>query len=133
MSNHNSIVLVDDESDLREICAEILKMRGYKVDQYGSAHLAMERLKSAADLLITDVQLPEISGIEMARILYHDIVSNNKPKIPILFISGQSHENLKISGIDPQHIFHLTKPFMVNALIEIVGQILARSIDSKAG
>lgn len=134
MENKNyKIVMVDDEKELREICAEILKSQGYQIDQYADASEALERLQFPVDLLITDVSLPGMTGIEMAKNFYFDLIQKGKPIVPVLFVSGQIHDNLKIPGAGSDDIFQLTKPFNMANIVGMVGQILSsRKPTSKA-
>ena len=96
-----TILFVDDEPGTLDICVEFLNNKGYKVFLFQDGKEAiLQYLTIKPDLVILDVNMPELSGFEIAK-----IIRDNDPNIPILFFSGtQGHENavkgLKIGAND---------------------------------
>jgi len=78
------VLVVDDESQMREVLCQALKRRGHSVDQAADGHQALQRLAEyQPDLVITDLVMPEMEGIETIQALRRKC-----PAIPIIAISG---------------------------------------------
>jgi PAS domain S-box-containing protein len=113
------VLLVEDEVDVREIVAEVLEQAGYTVQacpslQAVEALLAQDHM--APDLLLTDLVLPEGSGLTVAA-----IVTQRYPGLPVLFMSGYSES--VYSGVDS--VAHLLpKPFTSPTLLRRVRELL---------
>jgi CheY-like chemotaxis protein len=80
-----TILIVDDEPEVRTVVAEFLEDFGYRVVQAGGGSQALSRLRDnpAVRLLITDIRMPEMSGIELA-----DLATERNPGLKVIFISG---------------------------------------------
>ncbi|HVC61087.1 MAG TPA: response regulator [Acetobacteraceae bacterium] len=80
-----TILIVDDEPEVRAVVAEFLEEFGYRVLQAEGGAQALARLRGDADvqLLITDIRMPEMSGIELA-----DLATRQNPRLKVIFISG---------------------------------------------
>jgi len=117
-----SILIVDDESDLCEVYEEVLELQGYQVHTTSSSQDALNRIKNnpqAYDLIITDYSMPEMNGIELSREIHK---YNND--IPIILISGLGglipDEELKSADITAK----VSKPIEFGTLIKDVKKIL---------
>jgi len=114
--NPATILVVDDESGIRELIRKILLREGYRVLEAGSAEEALTLAQDQSiDLLIADVMLPGIHGPELARRM-----QQAAPGLKTLFISGFTGEE-KI----PAGARFLAKPFTLRALLEKVRAALA--------
>jgi CheY-like chemotaxis protein len=80
-----TILIVDDEPEVRTVVAEFLEDFGYLVLQAGGGTQALGRLRDnpAVQLLITDIRMPEMSGIELA-----DLATKRNPGLKVILISG---------------------------------------------
>jgi len=80
-----TILIVDDEPEVRMVVAEFLEDFGYRVLQADGATQALDRLHDdpAVQLLITDIRMPEMSGIELA-----DLATEQNPRLKVILISG---------------------------------------------
>ena len=119
-----SILLVDDEQrDLEVICG-VLEGAGYRVcsaASYNDVLKCMENLPWVPDLLVTDVALPEVNGIE----LYRKLANMTGVWMNVLFISAYSGaEVLKFYGLPLSDVHFLAKPFSAQALLERVGSLI---------
>lgn len=119
-----NILLVEDEEGVREFTMDALISFGYTVTQVSDGEAALKIIKSNGikkyDLIVTDVVMPRLSGLELARELSNE--ANEKPKI--LFISGYVNRvELKNNIIDKKYNF-LQKPFSVEDLSEKVKLII---------
>jgi CheY-like chemotaxis protein len=114
------VLLVDDHDDGRELLGEFLSMRGLAVDSCASGEAALERVaaRGAPSLVITDVSLGQMSGIELARVLRMQAATASTP---ILAVTG--HRELD----DPDHLFSavLQKPVALETLTAAVLNALA--------
>jgi len=115
-----TILVVDDEPEIRTLVAKILRRENYNVLEASGAldALAAATRASSLDLLVTDVMLGERTGPELAAKL-----RAVRPDVKILYISGYSGTELTDSQPDAQY---LQKPFTLHALLEKVRGLLER-------
>lgn len=80
-----TILIVDDEPEVRTVVAEFLEDFGYRVLQADGGTEALGRLREdpAVQLLITDIRMPEMSGIELA-----NLATTQNPRLKVILISG---------------------------------------------
>ena len=117
-----TIILVEDETLVREITARVLGRAGYTVleAQDGEEALLMVRRHAGhIDLVITDVVMARLGGLELAR-----RVAGERPGLPILLMSGYNTEEMPA---DDPTIGFLQKPFTPNALLQTVSALLANA------
>lgn len=109
-----TILLVEDQPTLREIVARTLKSRRHQVIEAESAQAALELSRERAfDLLLTDVRLPAMNGIELAAAL-----RESNPGVPVIYMSGRRDQALDGNGA------FLLKPFKPATLLETVDRAL---------
>ena len=114
-AERETILVVDDETGIRELIRKILSREGYRVLEAGSAEDGLAAARGQKiDLVITDVMLPGINGPELARRM-----QQAAPQLKALFISGHTG-----SAILPPGAAFLAKPFTLAALLEKVRQTL---------
>jgi two-component system, cell cycle sensor histidine kinase and response regulator CckA len=117
-----TILLVEDETFLRQVTCEILESAGYRVLQSRNAAEAIstfQEYKTIVRLLLTDVVLPGQNGRDLANDLR--IVC---PNLRIIFISGYPENAVTEHGIQEDGMFYLPKPFSLQALTRKVRQVL---------
>ncbi len=116
-----SILIVDDDSIVIRSCEAVLKPEGYDVKGTTSAKDAMEILKSTkTDIVITDLRMPEIDGVELIR-----WIKDEKLNPGIVVITGYpSQETLK-DTLELGIIDYLPKPFSPHVLIEVVTKAIS--------
>jgi DNA-binding response OmpR family regulator len=121
------ILLVEDDENVRSTIEGLLVKLGYRVGAVSNAQDALagfEQGEPTPDLLITDIVLPDLSGLELSRRL-----REQRPKLRTLFISGHSREERDPRGeMGPTDSF-LKKPFNVQVLAGLVRTLL----DEKLG
>jgi signal transduction histidine kinase/CheY-like chemotaxis protein len=119
-----TVLVVDDEHVVRAIAARILQREGYRVLQAidgSDAIQVIERL-GPPHLLLTDVKMAGVSGLELAR-----RVRDRWPTIPIVFMSGYSDDELALQGAPISSARFLTKPFANDDLVTAVAETLAQA------
>lgn len=123
-SGSETLLLVEDQPEVRQLTASVLRDYGYKVYTAGSGAeaLAMWReLGGSIQFLITDVVMPGMRGPELAREL-----RNRKPDLKVLFVSGYSEKQIDSDGIPAADFRFLQKPFTPDRLAGTVRELLGR-------
>jgi PAS domain S-box-containing protein len=124
LSGRETILLVEDEPELRELTRTVLVARGYTVIEAGNAEEA-ERLASdrrdggKIHLLLTDVIMPGVSGRELAK-----RVLARQPSVRVLYMSGYTYNVIAQDGTLERGVAFLQKPFTPSALVEKVREVL---------
>jgi len=120
-----TIVLAEDEKDVREVAREFLESGGYTVIEARDGTEALKRVEKhdgAIHLLVTDMVMPGMTGQELsAKLLQH------RPEIRVLYMSGYSEKAATDSTFGGSAIRLLTKPFSRWALLRAVHEILKQS------
>lgn len=124
---HKRILVVDDEADIVELVTYNLKKEGFMVDSVSDGESALAKVrKEKYSLLILDLMLPGIQGIEICRILRND------PKtagIPVIMLTAKGEEVDKILGLELGADDYVTKPFSPRELIARVKAVMRRSTE----
>ena len=116
-----TILIVDDEPTLRETLAEVLDADGFRVVTAADGREALARFREhRPDLVILDLMLPELSGIEVCRII------RQESAIPILMLTAKSLELDKVLGLELGADDYVTKPFSLRELLARVRALLRR-------
>ena len=103
------ILVVDDESSIRDLLAKTLSLSDYDVDTAPDGRAALERLRLYVyDLLIVDLKMPGIDGLTVIR-----EAKRLKSDIPVIVITGFSTESAAIEALNLGVTSYLTKPFRV--------------------
>ncbi len=116
-----TILLVEDEEDVRELAARMLRLQGYTVldaAQGGEALLLCEQHDGPIHLLITDVIMPKMGGTDLARRL-----KALKPEMRVLYISGYASTIVSREGGEEERAF-LAKPFTFEDIVQKTRQVL---------
>jgi two-component system phosphate regulon response regulator PhoB len=118
------ILIVDDEDTLCEVLKLNLENEGYEVDVAYSAEQALSRGVKDYSLILLDIMMSEISGIQMARILKAEPTT---AQIPIIFCTARDTEDEMIQGLDLGADDYITKPYTVRNVIARVKSVLRRT------
>jgi two-component system, OmpR family, KDP operon response regulator KdpE len=110
-----------DEPQITRVLKTTLSSQGYGVRSAGNGQEALDEMKGwSPDLVITDLRMPEMDGLELCR----DIRS--KSTIPIIVLSVKGEEAVKVQALDAGADDYITKPFSVNELLARVRSALRR-------
>jgi two-component system, cell cycle sensor histidine kinase and response regulator CckA len=117
----STILLVEDETFVRQAMAAALRLSGYTVLVAADGHQALAACHNCAppDLLLSDLVMPGMSGAHLATLF-----EAMYPWSRVLLMSGYAEE-LAPRGVFPSCIAQLRKPFSISTLIKQVGEILA--------
>lgn len=121
MIQKETILVVEDEANIREILTFNLENAGYTVQEAASAEQALQRLDDSTALILLDVMLPGMSGLEMAEQLRRDC--NNTP---VIFLTALSTETDLVRGFSAGGDDYVSKPFSVVELLHRVKAVLKR-------
>jgi len=120
-----SILVVDDEPDIRAVIRFALEGADFRVHEAGHAEEARKLLGSEdPDLMLLDWMLPGRSGLELARQLKQ---STATCAIPIIMVSARGEEEDRIKGLDTGADDYITKPFSPRELVARVNAVLRRA------
>jgi PAS domain S-box-containing protein len=119
---HETILLVEDEPDLRALALEILEMHGYRVlvaAEAGEACRLSDGHAGRIDLLLTDVVMPGKSGRELAALL-----TARRPELRVIYMSGYTADAIVSDGVLDPEIMFLQKPYSPATLALKVRDVL---------
>jgi two-component system OmpR family response regulator len=121
------VLVVDDESHIREVVEYALTREGYRVSVAADGQAALDlSTRVAPDLVVLDVMLPEIDGLEVCRVL------RQRSRAPILFLSARAEEVDRVVGLELGGDDYLTKPFSPRELVARVRAVFRRYEDARA-
>lgn len=117
-----SILVAENSTDVRQFLEEtVLKPAGYAVRSVGDGMSALALARELKpDLIITDHNVPNLSGTELARRLHFDL-----PQIPVILMTSEGSEALAVEAMRCGIVDYLTKPFEAELLLAAVGRALA--------
>lgn len=122
LEEHPHVLVVEDEPSISDVVSTALRYSGYRVTQVGDGLSGLQLAKTGNfELIVLDVMLPGIDGIELCEQLRRD-----GGFCPVLFLSARSEETDRLRGFVAGGDDYLTKPFSVDELVLRVGAILRR-------
>jgi len=122
------ILVVDDEKDILELVAYNLQKEGFRIDTCQDGEAALERVRNETyDLLILDLMLPGMQGMELCRILK---TAEDTSSLPIIMLTAKGEELDKVLGLEMGADDYITKPFSPRELIARVKAVLRRTRDT---
>jgi DNA-binding response OmpR family regulator len=117
-----TVLVVDDEPTLREALAEALEADGLRVVTAADGREALERFRSESpDLVLLDIMLPQVSGIEVCRIM------RRESAVPIIMLTAKDSEIDKVVGLELGADDYVTKPFSLRELLARIRAQLRRA------
>jgi DNA-binding response OmpR family regulator len=119
------ILVVDDEPDIVELCSYNLRKEGYDVSSAPDGEAALGKIrKEKFDLVLLDLMLPGLQGVELCRIIRNDKATAS---LPIIMLTAKTEELDKILGLEMGADDYVTKPFSPRELLARVRAVLRRS------
>ncbi|MBW4615090.1 MAG: response regulator [Desmonostoc vinosum HA7617-LM4] len=120
---HSFILVVDDNPDLRAYVSDILRRDGYQVQTARNGHEGYSIAKEVApSLIVTDLMMPLVTGIEMIQMIRKE---ENLKGIPIILLTAKVDEETRIEGTEHGADAYLAKPFNDRELLAEVRNLLA--------
>jgi len=123
------ILVVDDEEDVTALVGYHLRAKGYRVETINDPSLIMGRARTfQPDLVILDVMMPNLNGVQICRMLRAD---PKLRRVPVVFLSAKSEEGDRIQGLEVGGDDYVCKPFSPKELVLRV-QTIFRRLDDKS-
>jgi two-component system phosphate regulon response regulator PhoB len=123
---NESVLIVDDEEDVIELVRYNLDRSGYRVEAANSGEEALAKARGKLpDLVILDLMLPGMDGIEVCRKLKSDVKTEG---VPILMLTAKGEEADIVAGLELGADDYVTKPFSPKVLMARVRRILHRAV-----
>ncbi|MCB1019186.1 MAG: response regulator [Acidobacteria bacterium] len=120
-----TVLVVDDEEPIRDYLSNVLKVEGYACRTFGESAKALDYLASSdhpADLMLTDIKMPGMTGIELLR-----SVKELKPAMPVILVSGLYELALAIEALEYGADDYLKKPVRPADVLTAVGKYLSNT------
>ncbi|WP_341317734.1 response regulator [Paraburkholderia sp. IMGN_8] len=121
MTDSDSLVfVVDDDDAVRRALARLIQSAGYRVETFGSARAFLDRMRAdtCPACLVLDIQLPDLSGLELQREL--------NAALPIIFITGYGDIPMTVGAMKAGATDFLPKPVRDTDLLRAIGQAFER-------
>lgn len=114
------VLVVDDESGIRDLLSKILARAEYDVDVSQDGHSALERMRSGwYDLLISDLKMPDMDGLTVIR-----EARRYRADLPVIIVTGFSSESIAIEALNLGVCGYLTKPFGMPEVLKAASKAL---------
>jgi two-component system phosphate regulon response regulator PhoB len=118
------VLVVDDESDVTELVAYHLKAKGYQVEALNDPNQSIGCARTfVPDLVILDVMMPDLSGIQICRMLRAD---PKLKRVPVIFLTAKTETGDRILGLETGADDYICKPFSTKELVLRVQSIFRR-------
>ncbi|MEC8614782.1 MAG: response regulator transcription factor [Verrucomicrobiota bacterium] len=119
------VLVVDDESDVTELLQYRLEQEGYRVATLNDPLGFVVKVREfEPDLMLLDIMMPELSGIQLCRIVRADPLMKD---IPVIFLSARGEVEDRIKGLEAGAEDYVAKPFNTNELLLRISKMLKRS------
>ncbi len=103
----NNVLVVDDESDVRDLLSKFLRRRGYEVDTASDGAAAIERIRDGhPDIVLLDIRLPKMDGLS---VLAH--LRGESDEVAVITMSGNADEETARKSLELGAADFITKPF----------------------
>lgn len=120
----SKILVVEDEESFRDALAFVLSKEGFEVKLVNDGQAAVETFeKEGADLILLDLMLPGINGLEVCRNI------RAKSSVPIIMVTAKNEEIDKVIGLELGADDYVTKPFSSRELVARIRAVLRRGSD----
>jgi CheY-like chemotaxis protein len=118
------VLVVDDNPDSVAIMRGILEGRGYDVAAASSGNEALQSLKKeAVDLVLLDIMMPEMSGMEVLQRIKEDAATG---RLPVILVTAKTQDEDVLSGYQYGADYYITKPFTAKQLLYGIELILGK-------
>ncbi|MBE0599247.1 MAG: sigma-54-dependent Fis family transcriptional regulator [Desulfuromonadales bacterium] len=116
------ILIIDDDAVIREGLRRILEANGYVAETFSNGSLAIGKLREKSfDLVITDLKMPVMSGIEVLK-----VIKTLQPEIPIIMITGYSTVDTAVEAMKSGAMDYIAKPFTPDDILQKINTALDR-------
>jgi CheY-like chemotaxis protein len=118
------ILVVDDDKLILMTLKRLLTQEGYKVITAPSGQWALKRMEeNGFDLIISDIKMPEMDGVETVRKIRELLVQKGKDLIPEIFITAYAKEDIFQKALDLKAAGYIEKPFDIKGLLQTIKKV----------
>lgn len=129
IDNEKHILIVDDEPDVHAVLGKLLKGQNYSVESAYGAQEAFEAIeKKRPDLIILDIMMPKVSGMEVCERIKSDPKTRD---ILVLIISARDSQHDRIDGLVKGADDYVGKPFHIKYLLRKIEHMLSKKTEKK--
>ena len=122
MNNKGSILIVDDDENLRETLSLMLEMKGYATDSASSGSEAIDKVQGRLfNIALLDIKLPDIDGIDLLRSL-----KEKHPDLAAIMVTAHSSTETAVQALNRGASAYITKPIGMNDIISVVQDTLEK-------
>jgi CheY-like chemotaxis protein len=115
------VLIADDGAENRELVSLVLAEQGLWVEQAENGQMALDMtLKGGFDVVLMDMQMPVMDGLEATREIRAFELANGRPRSPIIMLSANAMDEHVKSGLAAGADFHLAKPITASQLVDAV-------------
>ena len=127
MAQNKNILVVEDDPDIKELISFNLSNQGHQVFEANNGELGIEKAREKIpDLILLDLMLPGIHGLDVCRIIKADQETKD---IPIIMVTAMGQEEDIVKGLETGADDYITKPFSIKVLLARVSAVLRRSFE----
>jgi DNA-binding response OmpR family regulator len=118
------VLIVDDNPDSATIMRGILAPRGYDVSTVTNGKAALEMIQdNPPDLVLLDVMMPEMSGLEVLQRVKEDV---GTARLPVILVTAKTHDDDVLNGYQYGADYYITKPFTAKQLLYGIELVLGK-------
>ncbi|MBY0561852.1 response regulator transcription factor [Hyphomicrobium sp.] len=125
MSAPLNVLVIDDEPPIRKLLRMGLATQGYQVTDAPNARAALELIDTKPDLIILDLGLPDMQGLDLL-----SAIRAKNESVPIVVLSSRADEGAKVHALDLGADDYVTKPFGINELLARIRAALRHQLQS---
>ena len=118
----SKILLVDDDIELTDLLAEVLRLTGFEVEVANNGQEALDKLNSSHQLVLLDVMMPVLNGIETLKEI------RKRSNVPVMMLTAKGDDIDRVLGLELGADDYLPKPFNDRELVARIRAILRRSV-----
>lgn len=116
--DRGTVLVVDDDNDVRFVVADTLRKAGFKVEEAETGEIALEKLvPGGAEAVISDISMPGLSGVEMLR-----MIRARDLDVPVVLLTGRPSLETAIEAVEGGALRYLRKPAATAEIIETMDQ-----------
>lgn len=121
-SNQKTVMIIEDETDAAELFGEMMRLNGFRVIKMFSSTPAIPMIaQEKPDVILLDIMMPDISGLEVLRFMQRE---PELAKIPVIVVSAKSMPSDIKNGLEAGAAIYLTKPVGFQDLKQAVEKVL---------
>ena len=129
-TSKKSILIVEDDEDIQQLVGYNLIKAGFQVEYADSGEEALGKIKKQyPDLILLDIMLPGMDGIEVCKVLRTE---NETAEIPIIMLTAKGEETDIVEGFELGADDYITKPFSPKILLSRIKAVLRRKVKEEA-